>query len=135
MRARISFFACLIIMAFVACNSGGTRNETAHVTGSDTLNKAAIPMEDTVTVMTREEAETLVAIHYSKLNRETKYQLYQGLLVAIDSISRPSQDTVQIHSTIHGRKWLTPNGDTTTLPFREIKALSAWRKDGQWNSD
>jgi hypothetical protein len=135
MRVTFLLSVFLIIIVSIACNQASNRSDAEKMAGTDSEAIAAVPIADTVKVMTKEEAETMVAMHYSRLNREAKYLLYQGLLVAIDSIRGKSGDTLNIFSTIHGRKWLTPNGDTTTLPFKEIKALKAWRNDSQWNSD
>jgi hypothetical protein len=135
MQARNSIFACLVTLGCIACNPRSNKSEAEKETASDSSIRTASPLEDTISVLTREDAETLVAKHYSVLNRQAKYPLYQGLLVAVDSISGAPGDTLKIHSTIHGRKWLTPNGDTTTLPFREIRVLNAWKKERQWNSD
>jgi ABC-type Fe3+-hydroxamate transport system substrate-binding protein len=135
MRVTFLLSVFLIIIVSIACNQASNHTDAGHLAGTDSAAITAVPIADTVKVISKEEAETVVAMHYSRLNREAKYLLYQGLLVAIDSIRGNSGDTMKIFSTIHGRKWPTPNGDTTTLPFKEIKALKTWRKDRQWNSD
>jgi hypothetical protein len=118
-----------------ACNQPSNQADVVQKIAPDASKSTASTMADTATVISREDAETLIAMHYSRLNREKQYLFYQGLLVRIDSITGKSKDTQRIHSTIHGRKWLTPNGDTVTQPFKENRTLNAWRKDLQWSSD
>jgi hypothetical protein len=118
-----------------ACGNASQTTEHRDEKPMGTDSMVNVPAaRDTVTQLTIEEAETLVSKHYSALNREAQYLLYRYLLVKIDSISAPNGDTVPIFATVNGRKWLSPNGDTTTQSFRESIRLGAYRQDNAWQS-
>jgi len=87
---------------------------------------------ETGLTFTIEDAETIAAQHFSRLNAEAKYPLYKGLLLNISHIDSLSRDSIRFTSTVQGRKWTTPNGDTATRAFRDTIAFSVFRQDNQW---
>jgi len=130
LTALLIFAGC-----WLACSNATQKTEQQQARPISTDSMENVPAaRDTVTQLTVEEAETLLSKHYSALNREAQYLLYRYLLVKIDSIAVPNGDTVRIFATVNGRKWLTPNGDTTTQSFRESIMLGAYRKDNGWQS-
>ena len=127
------------ITCLISCGSETRRQETGttiETTTADSMHSpdsagsgATNPPPFTV-----ETAETLVAMHYSALNRDAKYPLYKGLLIRIDTILPARGDSLDFATTIQGRKWLTPNGDTATKSFRTRESFTAHPQGSQWTA-
>lgn len=134
---RRNFLIALVILtgSLFACSTGTQQTEKQPVKKENPGTTNLVATKDTVSLLTVEDAETLVGKHYSALNREAQYLLYRYLLVKIDSIGTSHGDTIPIFATVNGRKWLTPNGDTTTQSFRESIMLRAYRKDNGWQAN
>lgn len=99
-----------------------TPTDTAR-TGISTVTGPAFTLED---------AETIVAQHFSKLNAGAKYPLYKGLLLNISQIDSVKRDSIRFTTTVDGRKWTTPNGDTATRAYRDTIEFSVFRQNNQW---
>jgi hypothetical protein len=130
----------LIAACLISCGSETSRQEsgpTVEAVASDSI-KSTDSAGSTATILppfNLETAETLVAIHYSALNREAKYPLYKGLLIKIDTILPARGDSLDFTATIYGRKWLTPNGDTATKAFRTRESFTAYPQGRQWTAN
>jgi hypothetical protein len=127
-------FAMLMV---VGCAGESTREQPndkvfAELPAATTDKSGSGNNPEPVPAFSLEDAETITARHYSQLNSDAKYPLYKGLLVKIDQIDSTSRDSIRFTSTVTGRKWMTPNGDTATQAFRETKEFSVFRADSQW---
>lgn len=129
----------LTVSCLISCGSESRRQEsptTVETVAADSIKSAdsAGSAATNPNPFNVETAETLVAMHYSALNREAKYPLYKGLLIKIDTILPARGDSLEFTATIHGRKWLTPNGDTATKAFRTRESFAAYPQGTQWTA-
>ena len=126
---RILFFYVPLLLLLNSC--GGTDSTRRPSEGKQSIvsdSPAGGTHTHAPSTFDMETAETLVAMHFSDLNREATYARFKGLLISIDTpLSASSTGMVSFRARVDGRQWKTPNGDTTTLPFRDtLEFLAAW---------
>ena len=134
-RNHIVHLIVLFLLAGCQSEPGHQKNTDSGVTGQALTPKDTAGTgisNETGPAFTLEDAETIVAQHFSRLNSEAKYPLYKGLLLNISHIDSLSRDSIRFTSTVQGRKWTTPNGDTATRAFRDTIAFSVFRQNNQW---
>jgi hypothetical protein len=127
----------LVVFMLAGClgesghKKGADGDETGQAMTSTDTAGTGVSIE-TGPAFTPEDAETIVAQHFSRLNAGAKYPLYKGLLLNISQIDSANRDSIRFTTTVDGRKWTTPNGDTATRAFRDTIEFSVFRQNNQW---
>lgn len=84
---------------------------------------------------TIEDAETMVAKHYSALNQHEGFIRYKGLGIAISTIQQVSTDTFSVEARVTGRRVIDINKDTSSKPFTSDHFFKAFILGNSWNAE